>query len=91
MDAGDLVDDLRHPQVDDDGGEGERVGQVKSGDKLELIEREGEEAHVRLPSGKEGWVKGSYLSTEEPLANRLSERVAEIEKLKHQAETTAAH
>jgi len=64
----------------------ERIGQVKSGDKLELLEREGEEAHVRLPSGKEGWIKASYLTTDEPLAPRLAERTAEVEKLKQEGE-----
>ena len=68
------------------GAEGERIGQVKSGDKLELIEREGDEAHVRLPSGKEGWIKASYLSSEEPLQHRLAERTAEVEKLKQEGE-----
>lgn len=63
-------------------GEGERVAQVKSGDKLELIERQGDEAHVRLANGKEGWIKSSYLSSEEPLSHKLSERVAEVDKLK---------
>jgi SH3 domain protein len=63
-------------------GAGERVGQVKSGDKLELIERQGDEAHVRLPNGKDGWVKASYVSEEEPLTHRLSERTAEVDKLK---------
>ena len=66
------------------GGAGERVGRVKSADKLELIEREGDEAHVRLPDGKEGWIKSSYLSAEEPLQHRLTERTAEVEKLKQQ-------
>jgi len=68
------------------GPDGERIGQVKSGDKLELIEREGEEAHVRLPNGKEGWIKASYLSAEEPLQHRLTERTAEVEKLKQEGE-----
>jgi hypothetical protein len=68
------------------GPEGERIGQVKSGDKLELLEREGDEAHVRLPSGTEGWIKASYLSAEEPLQNRLTERTAEVEKLKQEGE-----
>jgi Bacterial SH3 domain len=68
------------------GSEAERIGQVKSGDKLELIEREGEEAHVRLPSGKEGWIKGSYVSSEEPLQVRLTERTAEVEKLKQEGD-----
>jgi hypothetical protein len=68
------------------GPDGERIGQVKSGDKLELIEREGDEAHVRLPNGKEGWIKASYLSMEEPLQHRLTERTAEVEKLKQEGE-----
>jgi hypothetical protein len=68
------------------GPDGERIGQVKSGDKLDLIERQGEEAHVRLPGGKEGWIKASYLSTEEPLQHRLTERTAEVEKLKQDGE-----
>ena len=68
------------------GPDGERIGQVKSGDKLELLEREGDEAHVRLPNGKEGWIKSSYLSAEEPLQHRLAERTAEVEKLKQEGE-----
>jgi hypothetical protein len=68
------------------GPEGERIGQVKSGDRLELLEREGDEAHVRLPSGTEGWIKASYLSAEEPLQHRLTERTAELEKLKQEGD-----
>lgn len=64
------------------GSEGERVGQVKSGDKLELLERQGDEAHVRIPGGKEGWIKTSYLSAEEPLQQRLNARTAELDRLK---------
>jgi Bacterial SH3 domain len=68
------------------GPDAERVGQVKSGDKLELLERDGEEAQVRLPSGKEGWIKSSYLSAEPPLQQRLTERTAELDKLKQEDE-----
>ncbi len=67
-------------------GESERVAQVKSADKLELIERQGDAAHVRLPNGKEGWIKASYISTEAPLQVRLDERTAELEKLKQEAD-----
>ncbi len=63
----------------------ERIGQVKSGDKLELLERQGDEAHVRLPNGKEGWLKASYVTAEEPLTQRLTERTAELEKLKQES------
>jgi hypothetical protein len=81
-----VIEQLVVSVASEPGTEGERIAQVKSGDKLELIEREGEEAHVRLPSGKEGWIKASYLSTEEPLQHRLTERTAEVEKLKQEAE-----
>jgi hypothetical protein len=64
----------------------EHIGQVKSGEKLELLEREGDQAHVRLPDGKEGWIKSSYVSSEEPLTSRLAERTAEVEKLKQEGE-----
>ena len=66
--------------------EGERIGQVKSGDKLELLEREADETHVRLSNGKDGWVKSSYLTSDPPLQTRLSERTAEVEKLKQDAD-----
>jgi hypothetical protein len=66
--------------------EGERIGQVKSGDKLELLEREADETHVRLSNGKDGWVKSAYLTADPPLQTRLTERTAEIEKLKQDAD-----
>jgi hypothetical protein len=64
--------------------ESERVGQVKSGDKLEVIEREGDEAHVKLSNGKDGWIKSSYLTNDPPLQARLSERTAEVNKLEQE-------
>jgi len=64
------------------GGSGERVATLRSGDRVELLERQSGEAHVRLANGAEGWVKGAYLTPELPLQRRLSERTAEVEKLK---------
>jgi len=66
--------------------ESERVGQVKSGDKLEVIERDGDETHVKLPGGKDGWLKSSYLTNDPPLQTRLTERTAEVEKLKQETD-----
>lgn len=62
--------------------ESERVAQVKSGDKLEVIEREGDQTHIKLSNGKDGWVKSSYLTNEPPPQVRLTERTAEVEKLR---------
>jgi len=60
---------------------GERVATLKSGERVELLERAGEQAHVRLASGREGWVRASYLTAEEPLRVRLAQRDAEVARL----------
>jgi len=61
---------------------GTRVSTIKSGDAVEVLERQGEQIHVHLSNGTEGWVRKSYLSQQEPLQHRLNERNAEVEKLK---------
>jgi Bacterial SH3 domain len=63
-------------------GSGERVAALKSGDRVELIERAGESVHVRLADGKEGWVRAIYLSGDEPLRPRLAQSEAEVARLK---------
>jgi hypothetical protein len=81
-----VVDQLVVSVTSTQDAESERVGQVKSGEKLELLEREGDAAHVRLSNGKDGWVKGSYLSSEAPASQRLADRTAELDKLKQEGE-----
>ncbi len=61
---------------------GERIANIKSGDAVEVLGRQGEQIHVRLASGTEGWVRKSYLSADEPANVRLGERTAEVAKLK---------
>ena len=61
---------------------GERIASLKSGDRLEVLERSGDQVHVRTGSGREGWIRSSYLSAEEPLRVRLAERTAEATRLK---------
>jgi uncharacterized protein YciI len=63
---------------------GERVATLKSGDRVELIERAGESAHVRLESGRDGWVRSSYLSAEEPLTVRLAQREQQLAQLQEE-------
>ncbi len=77
------------------GGAGEKVASIKSGDAVELLEKRNGDARVRLASGAEGWVRSSYLSAQEPLQKRLTERTAAAEKLEQevsrlQAELAAA-
>ena len=60
---------------------GERVATLKSGDRVEELERAGDEVHVRLANGRDGWVRASYLSATEPLRVRLAQREAEVARL----------
>ena len=74
---------------------GTRVATIKSGDTVEVLERQGDQIHVHLANGTEGWVRKSYLSEKEGLQHQLNERNAEVEKLKQdvtrlQAEVAAA-
>jgi hypothetical protein len=61
---------------------GERVATIKSGDAVEVLDRQGDQIHVHLTNGTEGWVRKSYLMADEPLHVKLGERTAEVEKLK---------
>jgi Bacterial SH3 domain len=63
---------------------GERIATVKSGDRLEVLERAGDQVHVRLASGRDGWIRASYLSKDEPLRARLTQSEAEVAQLKDQ-------
>jgi uncharacterized protein YgiM (DUF1202 family) len=63
-------------------GSGERVASIKSGDAVEVLERQGDQVRVHLANGTEGWIRKSYLSADEPLQHRLGERTAEVEQLK---------
>jgi hypothetical protein len=65
-------------------GSGDRVGQIKSGDRVEVLEHQGEQVRVKLPSGEEGWVRTSYLSAAPPLREQLKARTDELEKLKQE-------
>jgi hypothetical protein len=75
---------------------GERVASIRSGDSVEVLDRQNAYSHVRLSSGTQGWVKTSYLSSVLPLQRQLAAQVTELEKLhaevsRLQSEATAAH
>lgn len=75
---------------------GERIATVKSGEGVEVLERVRDEVHVKLAGGKDGWIRASYLSADEPLRPRLAQRTAEVARLREevshlQAQLDAAH
>jgi hypothetical protein len=63
---------------------GQRIASVRSGERVELLERLDDEARVRLAGGTEGWVKAAYLSAEVPLRVQLAERTRELDNAKAQ-------
>lgn len=68
------------------GGAGERIASLHSGERVEVIERAGEDVHVRLGGGKDGWIRASYLSAQQPLRPQLAARTAEAAALRQQVE-----
>ncbi len=63
-------------------GSGDRIDQIKSADRVEVLEKQGDQSRVRLPSGQEGWVRTSYLSATPPMRDQLRTRTEELEKLR---------
>jgi hypothetical protein len=59
-------------------GSGERIGEIASGDQVEVLERQEDRVHVRLASGRDGWVKASDLTADPPLRLQLASRTHEL-------------
>jgi SH3 domain protein len=53
-----------------------------SGTAVEVLERNPNYARVRLPDGREGWVKATFLVTIKPAAARVTELETELGSLK---------
>lgn len=54
---------------------------VTTGMKLSILEREGDFIKVRLPSGTEGWIKGTYVSDEPPAILKLEQVQQKLQAL----------
>lgn len=52
---------------------------LRSGDRLELLDRSGFFALVKTADGKQGWAKAGFLITEEPARARLQALESELE------------
>ncbi len=61
-------------------GQGQRLATLHSGANLETLGVSGEYTQVRLSNGTHGWVKTSYLTTQEPAIARLKQLQDELDR-----------
>ncbi|MEP6884113.1 MAG: TIGR04211 family SH3 domain-containing protein [Gammaproteobacteria bacterium] len=61
-------------------GQGQRLATLHSGASLETLAVNGEFTQVRLSEGTTGWVKSSYLTTQEPATARLKQLQDELDR-----------
>ncbi len=54
-------------------GSGAAFDNLSSGDAVEIVQRSGNYALVRLGDGRQGWVKSAFLVNEKPARARLTE------------------
>ena len=60
--------------------QGSRLATLHSGASVETLVTNGESTQVRLPDGRIGWVKTSYLTTREPATAQVRELQDELER-----------
>jgi hypothetical protein len=61
-------------------GQGQRLATLHSGANLETLGVSGEFTQVRMSDGTRGWVKSSYLTTQEPATARLKQLQHELDR-----------
>jgi uncharacterized protein YgiM (DUF1202 family) len=60
--------------------QGQRLATLHSGARVETLATSGDYTQVRLPDGVTGWVKSSYLTTDEPAAVRVKQLEEELDR-----------
>jgi hypothetical protein len=60
--------------------QGQRLATLHSGASVETLAVSGESTQVRLPDGRTGWVKTSYLTTREPATVRIKQLQDELDQ-----------
>jgi SH3-like domain-containing protein len=60
--------------------QGQRLATLHSGASVETLAVSGESTQVRLPDGRTGWVKTSYLTTREPAVVRIKQLQDELDR-----------
>jgi Bacterial SH3 domain len=60
--------------------QGQRLATLHSGARVETLATSADYTQVRLPDGVTGWVKSSYLTTDEPAAVRVKQLEEELDR-----------
>jgi len=60
--------------------QGQRLATLHSGARVETLATSADFTQVRLPDGTTGWVKSSYLTTDEPAAVRVKQLQEELDR-----------
>jgi hypothetical protein len=60
--------------------QGQRLATLHSGARVETLATSADFTQVRLPDGVTGWVKSSYLTTDEPAAVRVKQLEEELDR-----------
>jgi cell division septation protein DedD len=60
--------------------QGQRLATLHSGASVETLSVSGESTQVRLPDGRTGWVKTTYLTTREPAVVRVKQLQDELDR-----------
>lgn len=75
-----VTDELVLGVYSEENAQGQRLATLHSGAALETISVSGEFTQVRLPDGTTGWVKSSYLTTQEPAVVRVKRLEEELDR-----------
>lgn len=62
--------------------QGQRLATLHSGASVETLAVNGESTQVRLPDGRTGWVKTSYLTTREPATVHIKQLQDELDRIR---------
>jgi len=63
------------------------LGVLKTGDALQVLERDEKWTKIRTAQGEEGWIPGGYLNPQPPPAIRLEELEVEVASLRNVLES----
>jgi SH3-like domain-containing protein len=75
-----VSDELVLGVYSEENGQGQRLATLHSGATLETLGVSGEFTQVRLPDGTTGWVKSSYLTSNEPAVVRVKLLQEELDR-----------